>query len=135
MMKPWSHILLGKENMIKCLKCLKQGSYLQNYGQLWLGNSCKGPCLTVSLASAHQMSITHSPTSCDNRHVSRHCQVTPGEKYCPHLRNSALNILSGHEYREFIERVVETISVCFLPHGVDRREDSWNTFVRIFPPH
>lgn len=137
MRKLWILILLRTGNMIKCLRCVKQSSQLQNYWHFGLGNCLLHRallCLAVSLTSTHQISvthqisITHSPTSCDSRKVSRHCQASPEGKYCPQLRTTGLDVLFG---LEFIENSLTGIWIQFRcsswPLRVYRKGNALNT--------
>lgn len=101
----------------------------------WVIFCCTGAllCLAVSLTSTHQVSITHSPTSCDSRNVSRHCQVSPGGKYRPQLRTTGLIVLFRLEFTENSFMEFWTQFLCsFWPLGVYRKGNVLNTFLRLF---
>lgn len=66
MTKLCSLILLKMEHRIKCLKCLKPGSYPPKYWHLGPDNYLllrTNLCLAVSLTFTHQISITLFPSS------------------------------------------------------------------------
>ena len=136
MRKLWIFILLRTGNMIKCWRCVKQSSQFQNYWHFGLANFLLYRallCLAVSLTSTHQVSITHSPTSCDSRNVSRHCQVSPGGKYRPQLRTTGLIVLFRLEFTENSFMEFWTQFLCsFWPLGVYRKGNVLNTFLRLF---